>query len=135
MGLAPDPSTPFDDGTEPDPPVLAVAPPVVDPDDFPDWWVCLGEKRWPFRLEEVTAAQARLVRLTTGQSRGYWIRDVIESGGTEVDSWAVVCWMARMQNGEPTLTLAEVEEGLTYGSDFSVKKGASAAEDPDSPEA
>lgn len=134
MGLAPDPSTPFDDGTEPAPAPNTGSAALAD-DDHPDWWVCLGEKRWPFRLEEVTAPQARLVRLTTGQSRGYWVRDVIDSGGTEIDSWAVVCWMARMQNGEPSLTLAEVEEGLKYGDDYSVKAGKTAKEDPDSPEA
>lgn len=131
MGLAPEPGTVDDGVTGP----AATPSPAAEVDDHPDWWVFIGEQQWPFRLEEVTAPQARLVRQVTGQSRGFWIRDVIETGGTELDSWAVVCWMARMQNGEPNLTLDQVETGVKYGDDFGARAGVTKAEDADSPEA
>lgn len=91
-----------------------------DPSLKPTIWVYLGDKRLPFWIDETTVQQAHLVRQVTGKPRMYWLDDVSDTRGHEIDSWAVLWWLTRMQNGEPTLTLFEVEDGLKVGADFGV---------------
>lgn len=94
------------------------APEIVTvPDGTPDAWLVLKrqsdvEETWtPYHLAETTATQARNVRAVTGQPLRVWLADLVETAGRELDSFAVFQWLARMQNGEPGLTLREVEEG------------------------
>jgi len=99
-------------------------------------WVLLGERRWPYWADETTAAQARNVRDQTGHSRGWWLKDIIETDGTEVDSWTVLWWMTRMQCGEPNLTFSECESVIKYGDDFRIEPGRSVdlGDEDESPE-
>ncbi len=110
-----------------------------DPTLRPNVWVTRGEQRWPYWRDETTVSQGKKVRAATGKGVQFWLNEFSESWGAEIDSWAVVCWLARMQNGEPSLTLADVEDGLKYGDDIGMVPGHVEVDDPEdedeSPEA
>lgn len=91
-----------------------------DPSLRPTTWVFVGDKRLPYWMDETTARQARMVRDVTGHSRAYWLRDISITAGQEVDSFAVLWWLTRMQCGEPNLTFDEVEGALKVGDDFGI---------------
>lgn len=77
--------------------------------------VTIGVDGQPYtlRLGEMTAALVRELRAETGRSFTTFMGDL---GGSDpdLDVIAVIVWLARRQAGE-TVTLADVEAGLTYG--------------------
>lgn len=112
----------------------------------PDLWITLGEheshlgevvpeRRWPFRLGEVEPFHVRKLRLSTGlglQELRILLGDV---NWQELDTFSALVWLARMQNGEPHLTLEEVEDGVTFDTHRDIDRGDAFEEDPTSPEA
>lgn len=86
---------------------------------------------YTFRPTEVTARQSGAVRSATGRS----LRSVLETAedDPDIDTIAVLVWLARLQAGERKLSYAEVAESITYG--VQVESVDDEPEDDDSPEA
>lgn len=110
----------------------------ADPSLKPTVWLYWNDLRQPYWADETTASQSRRVRDVTGHTRSYWLLDVSETNAQEVDSFAVLWWIALMQNGRPDASLEDVEAALKVGDKYGMDTGdddAGEAEDVDSPEA
>lgn len=92
--------------------------PPVDP-MTPDAVPYLNGARFPFFVDEVTSTHARKVREQTGVRLSFWLGEVTQTNGRELDSFAVLLWLARMQAGEPHLNLADVV--VRYGDDHGLE--------------
>lgn len=86
-----------------------------------------------FYPAEVSARMASEVRAATGRS----LRAVLESAedDPDLDTIAVLVWLARRQAGERKLPFAVVADSLTYESSVEAAEAAPDDEVPDSPEA
>ena len=85
----------------------------------PDVWVRFNDLRLGYFTDETTSVHARKVRTQTGERVSYWLADVIDTNGRELDSFAVLLWMTRMQHGEPELDLADVT--VAFGDDYGIE--------------
>ncbi len=91
-------------------------PPPPDP-MVPDAVPFLNGRRYPFFVDEVTSVHARKVREQTGVRLSFWMAEVTNTNGRELDSFAVLLWLARMQAGEPNLNLDDVVQQIAAMTD------------------
>ena len=82
-------------------------------------------------LSESLRINARKVREQTGVRLSFWLGEVTQTNGRELDSFAVLLWLARMQAGEPNLNLADGV--VRYGDDHGLEPVGGPVE-ADSPE-
>lgn len=85
----------------------------------PDVWVRWNGRRWGYFADETTSVHAAKVRRQTGQRCSFWLEDVIATNGRELDSFAVLLWLARLQHGEGELDLDDVS--VAFGDDYGIE--------------